>query len=73
MTMSYEIDGLKRDVRNLEFDLTRKVDNETFRNRIHDLDHKIDNLQSSLNNEVYELNRKYEALSERLNEISSHD
>lgn len=49
--MSYEIDNLKRELNNLRYDLTRKVDKE-------DIDRKINHLEGRLERKIDALNSK---------------
>lgn len=54
---NWALDDVKRDVQNLKYELTRKVDDETFRRKMHDLESRVDRLESSLQNQIEELQR----------------
>jgi predicted RNase H-like nuclease (RuvC/YqgF family) len=61
--MSYEVDNLKREVQQLKYDLTRKVEDESFRRKISDLDERIKRLDF----DIQETNRRIDLVREHLN------
>ncbi len=57
-------DELNRNIRNLEYDLTRKVDDEEFRRKINSLESKINSVESNLRNQIELLENRIKFLEE---------
>jgi len=62
--MSYEIDSIKRELNSLRYELTRKVDDQDFRNRLNHLEQKLERQINNLPSTIEELNQKLDRFIE---------
>lgn len=66
--MSWELDNIKREVDRIKYDIYRKVEDETYRRDMHNLEQRCDRISSDIQRLEYEMNQKFEQLNALINE-----